>query len=365
MESHIVTSTESQSDSGIIAAFGAKNRLRLLNQYFTPSKAVTANDAWQHVYRLLLWTDQTTGLAHCYESDKCQPGKRWYTRSLAFHNWLSSALGSTPADLADRIDWLFQRAARELATEVMRGAERLALSAAKQRKPYEGKGFPEPGEDPELISIVREVLGTHLSAEPSPTTWAALVQRIRQYLSLDNKRKNLLGEGFEDVLGQLIERSQVSKQNTIVAVRSALHELPGFSKQRDGDKVNKVDVAVIRDTRRILVTAKWSVRADREKQFTTDFNDYVAAESSRKPFEYVFVTNEFDPARLARACENLAGNAHLFASVVHINTDALRATYGDLPPSASGQESTMRKVIDYIDAGRLVSLDRWLVDLSV
>jgi hypothetical protein len=70
-----------------------------------------------------------------------------------------------------------------------------------------------------------------------------------------------------------------------------------------------------------------SVRADREKQFAADYDDYLAAESDRKPFEYVFVTNEFDPARLMRACENLAGNAPMFAHVVHINTDALRATY--------------------------------------
>ena len=31
--------------------------------------------AWKHVYRLLLWIDSTTGLAHCYESDKSQPGQ--------------------------------------------------------------------------------------------------------------------------------------------------------------------------------------------------------------------------------------------------------------------------------------------------
>ena len=48
-------------------------------------------------------------------------------------------------------------------------------------------------------------------------------------------------------------------------------------------------------------------------------------------------TNEFDPARLKRACERLASNSHMFRHVVHINTDALRATYGDHP------EATMRE----------------------
>ncbi len=89
-----MAATESDSEKAVTTAFGAKNRLRLLNEYFgtTGRGSVTAANAWAHIYRLLLWTDQTTGLAHCYESDKCQPGKRWYTRALAFHKWLAGAL---------------------------------------------------------------------------------------------------------------------------------------------------------------------------------------------------------------------------------------------------------------------------------
>lgn len=105
---------------------------------------------------------------------------------------------------------------------------------------------------------------------------------------------------------------------------------------------------------RTLVTAKWSVRADREKQFSAEFGEYVSAESDGKPFEYVFVTNEFDPARLMRACEKLASNARMFSHVVHISTDALKATYGPAP------EESMRRVIGYIDEGRLISLGQWL-----
>jgi hypothetical protein len=110
--------------------------------------------------------------------------------------------------------------------------------------------------------------------------------------------------------------------------------------------------------KRILVTAKWSVRADREKQFAADMADYVLAESARQPFEYVFVTNEFDPARLVRACENLNGNHLMFSHVVHISTDALKATYGASP------EPTMQKVIQHIDGGRLISLEQWIVMLD-
>src|SRR5947209_18866010 len=77
-------------------AFGAENRARLLDRYFELAGSVTAANAWRHVYRLLLWIDRTTSLAHCYESDKAQPGRPWYARSLAFHDWVSKELGVSP-----------------------------------------------------------------------------------------------------------------------------------------------------------------------------------------------------------------------------------------------------------------------------
>ena len=112
------------------------------------------------------------------------------------------------------------------------------------------------------------------------------------------------------------------------------------------------------------MTAKWSVRADREKQFHADFSDYVAAESSGRPFQYVLATNEFDPARLVRACEVLSGNNPLFSRVVHISTDALKATYGSFANQVpKPQDATMRKVLEHIETGRLMSLERWLSTL--
>jgi hypothetical protein len=351
-----MSSSESKAEGAVIkGAFGAKNRSRLIDIYFSEHNAAEINPetAWAHVYRLLLWADQSNGLAHCYESDKSQPGKNWYSRSLAFHDWASRELRATPAHLAEEIDWLFRKATADLAIEVMRDARRIAKAAAKQREPYETLGFPIPGEDPELVSIVKEVLGNSLADDPPPEKWQLLVQRIRQYLALENKRKNLVGEGFEDVLTHVIRRT-CGTQPLEVRARCLLHELPGFNRVRDGEKTNKVDVAVLRGSKRTLVTAKWSVRADREKQFPADFADYLIAESSRQPFEYVFVTNEFDPARLMRACEQLAANAPMFTYVVHINTEAIKATYGNT------QEPTMRRVIQLIEQGRLISLQKWL-----
>ena len=322
-------SATNQAEARIVrAAFGAANRARLINEYFDqqPNSGINLESAWAHVYRLLLWIDQTTGLGHCYESDKSQPGKRWYARSLAFHDWIAGALGTTPEGVAGEIDWLFLRAAENLAGEVVRRAERTTAKAAVQRKPYEGRGFPKPGEDPELINILRTSLAPHISSDPADDVWDLIVQRVRQYLALENKRKNLVGEGFEDVLAQIIQRT-CRRADMQVHARQILQEIPGFKRSRAGDKPNKVDVSVVRSSIRTLITAKWSVRADREKQFVTDYQEYMDAESNGERFEYVFVTNEFDPARLARACAHLEKNHPMFTHVVHINTDAICATY--------------------------------------
>ena len=53
--------------------------------------------------------------------------------------------------------------------------------------------------------------------------------------------------------------------------------IPGFLPQSEHLKRNEVDLALWQPRergRRILVSAKWSVRADRERQFESDFDDY-------------------------------------------------------------------------------------------
>ncbi len=359
MVSALAKAKETKVGNTVASAFGAKNRARLLDQYFSDHSLRKAADAWKHVYRLLLWIDQSTGLAHCYESDKTQPGKHWYPRALAFHDWVAKTLNASPHQLANEVDWLFRRATLDLAKYVLANQARVIARAKEQRKPYEGKGFPEPGEDRELISIVQDVLGDYLGQEPPEEKWRELVQRIRQYVSLENKRKNLVGEGFEDVLTSVITHA-APKNSLDISARRILQTVPGFKNQKTGDKPNKVDVVVLRprDGKRTLVTAKWSIRADREKQFPAEFSGYVNANSNLKPFDYVLITNEYDPARLVRACEAMAANAHMFAHVVHINTDALKATYGNSP------EDSMKSVVDYISAGRLTNLGDWITTLN-
>lgn len=351
----MTTKSENNATKPVKAAFGAKNRDRLIEHYFASNgeSNISANIAWRHVYALLLWIDQTTGLAHCYESDKSQPGKNWYARTLSFHDWLSASMGVEPINLHSSIDWLFLHATDDLTAAILKSAGKVSATAMRQRHAYENRNFPRPGEDPELVSIIENVLGENFNKKPTTAQWQTLVQKIRAHFSLENKRKNLLGEGFEDVVAQIVRRS-TTESHFEVHIRSPLQALPGFSNTRKGEKPNKVDVAITSPEKRILVTAKWSVRADRERQFISDYNDYVYAESNSKPWEYVFITNEFDPARIKRACEQLVGNTRMFSHVVHINTDGLLAAYGDKP------EPTMRQVLEHIEQGRLISLEKWI-----
>jgi len=349
--------TEEPQPTEIERVFGAESRRQMLEEYFAQAGEVTPANAWTHVYRLLLWIDRTMGLAHCYESDKAQPGRPWYARSLAFHDWVSAALGATPADLGMQIDWLFTRGTERLAgILVKREATRAAL-AAEQRAPYEGRGFPKPGEDPAFEALVREELGPWFSQPPPAEVMVRLTQRIRAYLTQENKRKNLVGEGFEDVLAFLIQRVPGASKLKISA-RPLLHSLPGFRPPPGTEKPRKVDVAVIGSAkRRILVSAKWSVRADREEQFGVDFEAYARLEEAGRDFEFVLVTNEFDAARLAAACERRRQNAALFSSVVHVNPEGPLAAYGP------ERRRSAKKLSGHVESGRLMSLERWLVQL--
>ena len=89
----------------------------------------------------------------------------------------------------------------------------------------------------------------------------------------------------------------------------------------------------------------------------SDFNIYARLERAGKPFDYVLITNEFDPARLVAACERQTRGRPLFATVVHVNPTGLLAAYGDkLRYSA-------KKVHLLIYKKRLVSFEAWLTGL--
>ena len=54
--------------------FGKETRIRILKEYFKDAGEVSEENAWEHVYRCLLWINTTAGLAHIYNSNHMQPG---------------------------------------------------------------------------------------------------------------------------------------------------------------------------------------------------------------------------------------------------------------------------------------------------
>lgn len=232
-----------------------------------------------------------------------------------------------------------------------------ATAYEEQRTPYKERGFPEPGEDVEVVTIVKDALGKWMSHEPPEAVYRSLTRRLYAHVTQENKRRNLVGEGFEDVLAAVIGRLRLSRPVEIRG-RVLLHDLPGFNPPARNEKPKKVDLALVRGHERVLISAKWSIRADREEQFQSDFDSYTRLEAAGRDFEYTLITNEFDAARLKAACERRKQNAALFANVVHISPEAVLATYGDT------KQGAVNDVRGHMDSGRLMSLEHWLDQLD-
>jgi hypothetical protein len=93
--------------------------------------------------------------------------------------------------------------------------------------------------------------------------------------------------------------------------------------------------------------------------------DYAELEDAGQDFGYALVTNEFDPARLAAACDMRRQNAPLFIDVVHVNTDGPRAAYAAAARSSRRADTGgVSRALGHIDSGRLASLDHWAAALA-
>ena len=93
---------------------------------------------------------------------------------------------------------------------------------------------------------------------------------------------------------------------------------------------------------------------DSTEQFVSDCASYVHLEKAGQSFDYVLVTNEFDPARLVAAAERQREGNPLFTNVVHVSTDALKAVYGD------GPGRSFARALAHVRSGRIESLGDWL-----
>lgn len=339
-------------------AFSQPARIALIDRYFGAA-CVRPQDAWKHAYRLLLWADATTGLAHCYESDKAQPGRPWYARTLAFHSWLATQFDVAPLELADELDWMFRQVIRRVADEETIRRQGLEERAREQIAEF-SRPMPVPDDDPELRDIIEPLL-IDGPQRPTEDMIRYVLRRVRMHIGSENKRKNLLGRGFEDVLSGILRRLDPATPLEI-GTQTPIQSIPGFRPPREDDKDEKVDLHIVTPGgRRILVSAKWSVRADREKQMLFDYRTYVDCNERRGPFEYVWVTNEFDPARLIANATNTEGRQWLFDAVVHICPPALEVVHGLDRPNLGRTPSQLRQLLA---DKRIIGLDDWLRGLQ-
>lgn len=293
--------------------FGHETRLRVIEEYFAEAGVLTTDDAWQHVYRLLLWIDPTNGLVHAYESDKCQPGKHWYQRALRVTAQVSKDLGVPQATLRQALDVLFRACLSEL--ERHEGSKKAKAALADEMEADD----PDPTG---LVAIVGRLLPEgHDGLAPK------IAEAARKYLSVENKRKNILGEGFEDVLGVLLGRVAHVPQDRM-KLRARLSELPGFRTPSSKRKEKRPDISIFEEGARteLLISTKWSVRADREDQFADEYLFYRDHLVQARPPETVLVTNEFDRARLISAVES---PRFRFDRVVHVRPELLEVAYGN------------------------------------
>lgn len=340
--------------------FSEENRVRIVDA-FLGDNVIDPAEAWKDVYRLLLWVDPRTGIAHCYESDKSQPGRAWYPRSIEFHRWVADQLGVEPIDLKDHIDRMF----REVLEEVIPAeADQMAEEAreAQQGLVDERHPMPVPGDDPRLLEIVERLMPLDPSERLSEDAVKGILREIYAHMGSEKKRANLLGRGFENVLDGVIGR--LSAPPAEHGPQRTIETIPGFRPTRDGEKVEKVDVFVGDGRRtRIMISAKWSVRADREKQMEADLQTYIHAnEWGRDVFDYVWITNEFDPARLVANATKTQNNQLQFTRIVHVCPQALALVHRLDGARRLGKTPALLK--EQLAEGRIVGLDSFLREIS-
>ncbi len=254
---------------------------------------------------------------------------------------------------------MFRQVIKRLADEETKLQHALEARAHAQMAQF-SRPMPEPDDDPELRRIVESLFADPPYA-PTDDTVRYVLRRVRAHIASENKRKNLLGRGFEDVLAGVIGR--INRDDLpVVGTQTPIQAIDGFRPPREGDKDEKVDLhAVTSSGRRVLASAKWSVRADREKQMLFDFRTYIDCNLRREPFEYVWVTNEFDPARLVANATSTEGNGWLFDAVVHICPAALEVVHELEAPNVRGTPARLKALLE---SGRIIGLDRWLAALT-
>lgn len=339
------------------SAFGQRTRERVLREYLQSAGTVTAANAWEHVYHTLLWADERTQLAHIYDSNHMQPGHFFHARAVRFTDLLCQHFGISRSQLGDHLDYLFRGCVRELLEHENASRETSAQAAAALAEQEESEEAGVALDDSELLGdIVGLLQEAGLPPDRAGSLGREIEQRARTFFTLGNKRKNALGEGFEDLITILLQRvANVSPDR--IRVRTNVADLPGFRRgapvprlRGRTERLPKPDIAIVDEAHTYaIVTAKWSMRQDRETQFAREYSAYNRMKVQDQDIEFFLITNEFDVARLDNVARSQPGTAggYLFHTTYHINTALLRETHGNQIGAVGG----------WIQAGKIASLE--------
>jgi hypothetical protein len=327
---------------GAGSPFGQATRMRVLEAYFARAGEVTAENAWEHVYRCLLWMNQGAGLAHIYDSNHMQPGGNFHSRAITFTDELCRLFGVTRAQLPAEIDHLFKGCVEEW----------------KRRRSTDIDTELES----ELVAVIEQVLRGEGVADSRVRPVARHLEVLsRDFFTIGNKRKNALGEGFEDLLYLLLVRvARVPPEK--IALRRPVSELPGFRRapaRLPGSRPAREphpDIATLEGgITHVITSAKWSMRQDRETQFQSEYTAYQMNKTQSTELRFALITNEFDVARLNNVARAIPGGAggYIFHNIYHISPELLLHTQGD-------RIGTVRH---WIGAGKILALSDFLADM--
>jgi hypothetical protein len=213
--------------------------------------------------------------------------------------------------------------------------------------------------DADLVAEFAAVLPERLKLPTATAQNVAreLVGKARYYFTVERKRQNVLGEGFEDLL-ELLLRKLTTVPKDHVVLRTKADDLPGFGATRhQRDRIEAPDLAVVANGKtHLLASIKWSLRQDRQKQLSDELDCYADLLSQDEFPRYVLITNEYDPGRLINTnALNRRGRA--VTCMYHINPNLLREVL-------SGGQKYQEELLPLVQSGRLRSIGDFLKDMQ-
>jgi len=332
--------------------FGRATRLRILASYFSSAGDVTASNAWEHVYRCLLWMNEGAGLVHVYDSNHMQPGGVFHGRAVRFTDALCAQWQVDRPGLAKLIDKLF----RGCVVELLRQGVATAASDG-------GNESIAAGLESELTGEIAAELVAAGVAEADASPLARRIElKARYFFTIGKKRSNALGEGFEDLLEVLLAKASGIPPGQI-KTRTPVSQMPGFRRAPPKAKGGRApreprpDIAVVEGSiTHVIATAKWSLRQDRETQLASEYQSFQMNKTQPTELRYALITNEFDLARLRNVCDAIPGGAggYIFHNVYHVALPLLQETHG----------TRFAPMQPYVQIGKLASLSDFLTDMQ-